>query len=257
MAVSARVNRMSVTMAKTDGVTVFTVTSDPNSACPPLCQILKGLCYSPVCFSVSPHLRKAQQSAQSLLGALHIMVGSLNVAFGSVLLCSQESWWGLEDNWSPVWLGAVFITFGIMCILSEKFPSPCLVILNVILNLSGVGFAIAASILYSINIAVMGFWWSCEDDWYNLPRDVTATISPDGQMFLEKCNHGRLLTLWILRSINAVLIILSALELCLTISSAVLAIKALKSKEDEQDMMMKNPEDYKPLLEEVTTNRTA
>lgn len=59
---------MSVTVTKGDGVTVFTMTSDSKSLLPPLCQILKNLCYSPVCCSVSQHLRSIQRNAQSVLG---------------------------------------------------------------------------------------------------------------------------------------------------------------------------------------------
>ncbi|XP_030014077.1 membrane-spanning 4-domains subfamily A member 8-like isoform X1 [Sphaeramia orbicularis] len=143
---------MSVTVAKANGVTVFTLTSDPNSACPPLCQILKGLCYSPVCCSVSQPLRRLQGTSQSVLGALQIMIGALHIGLGAIL-CSQGEYLTFRMQYTgyPFWLGALFIFFGIMCILSEKFPSPCLVIANVILNLAGVAFAITSIVLYSIN----------------------------------------------------------------------------------------------------------
>ncbi|XP_034030120.1 uncharacterized protein LOC117513966 [Thalassophryne amazonica] len=248
---------MSVTVARTDGVTVFTLTSDPKSACPPMCQILKGLCYSPVCYSVSQHLRKAQRSAQSLLGALHIMTGLLNIGFGTILLCTGACLCEIYMTMFPVWLGILYIAFGITCLLSEKFPSPCLVVSNVILNLSGVVFAIAAIVLYSINVGNIRMWWMCSSDyyWYSY-RTTNPTDSPEEKMLLEKYNEGKALVLMLARSISAVLLILSVLELCLTISSAVLGIKDLKCSEKEQDMIAENPEDYKPLLEEVTTNST-
>lgn len=59
---------MPVTVSTADGVTVLTLTSDPNSSCPPLCQILKGLCYSPRCCTVSQHLKENQGTSQSTLG---------------------------------------------------------------------------------------------------------------------------------------------------------------------------------------------
>lgn len=59
---------MSVTVAKSEGVTVLTLTADPNSACPPLCQIIKGLCCSPRCCTVSQQLKENQRTSQSLLG---------------------------------------------------------------------------------------------------------------------------------------------------------------------------------------------
>ncbi|XP_076594233.1 uncharacterized protein LOC143325185 [Chaetodon auriga] len=236
---------MPVTMAKAEGVTVLTLTSDPHSPCPPLCQILKGLCCSPVCCSVSQHLRRVQKTSQSLLGALHIVVGMLNIGLGAIPYDG--------DNLSPFWLGGMFILFGIVSILSEKYPSPCLVFLNVFLNLAGVGFAIAAIILYSIDIALMNLWWMCDDDDYRSPYN---TPSPREDVVMEKCLEGKAIILMLKRGIIAILIILSVLELCVVISSAVLGIKALKSSEKKENKSIDDPEQYKKLLEEVTTNPT-
>ncbi|XP_033496475.2 transmembrane protein 176A-like isoform X1 [Epinephelus lanceolatus] len=252
---------MSITMAKADGVTVFTVTSDTQSVCPPLCQIIKGLCYSPVCCSVSQRLRTFQRSSQSILGALHIMVGLLNIGLGVVLMCSRGgSWWQMDETGFPFWLGGVFMLFGIIGIVSEKCPSPCLVIINVILNLAGVGFAIASIVLYSINMTNIWLWSMCDNnynyDYYSRHRPTSAP-SPGEEIMKEKCLEGKEMVLMLLRSINAVLIVLSALELCLVISSAVMGIKALRSSEKEEDKKIGDPESYKPLLEEVTSNPIA
>ncbi|XP_068592152.1 transmembrane protein 176B-like isoform X2 [Cebidichthys violaceus] len=252
--------RMSVTMSKAEGVTVFTMTSDPQSVLPPLCQIFKGLCYSPVCCSVSQNLRRVQRNSQSVLGALHIMVGLLNIGLGVILVCSQGgSWWQMDSTAFPFWIGGLIIMFGIVGILSEKYPSPCLVIVNVILNLAGVALSIAAIVLYSINIAHIGLWWMCRnDDYYNsgYRHTTTTTESPGEKYITEKCLEAKELALMILRSVNALLIVLSALELCLVISSAVLGIKALRSSE-KGEKEMGDPEVYKPLLEEVTSHSTA
>ncbi|XP_030014068.1 uncharacterized protein LOC115435641 [Sphaeramia orbicularis] len=242
---------MSVTMAKADGVTVFTLTSDPNSACPPLCQMFKGLCYSPVCCSVSQPLRRLQGTSQSVLGALQIMIGILNIGFGTIL-------WGPVF---PFWLGSLFIFFGIMCILSEKFPSPCLVIFNVILNLIGIAFSITAIVFYSIFLDRS--WWyyysSCETNryWgYSSRYRMTATESPELQIMIKKCEEGQHLIMMLRKSICIVLIILSVLELCITISSVVLGIKALRKRGKEQNKSSEVPEHYKELLEDATTNAT-
>ncbi|XP_041650129.1 uncharacterized protein LOC121514103 [Cheilinus undulatus] len=242
---------MSVTMTRSDGVTVFTLTSDPQSSLPPICQILKGLCYSPVCCSVSQRLKKFQGASQSVLGALHIMVGLLNISLGAILLYGESSWQMYHYKF-PIWLGVLFILFGIMNILSEKFPSPCLVILSVILNLSGVAFAITAIVLYIINVLNIWLWWMCHEFDYDIRYRHRATLSPEE---MTKCLEIQGLVLMILRSINAVLIVLAVLELCVTISSAVLGIKALKQKTENKSP--DDPEQYKPLLEEVTSNPAA
>ncbi|XP_037640477.1 transmembrane protein 176B-like isoform X2 [Sebastes umbrosus] len=253
---------MSVTMTKADGVTMITLTSDPQSFCPPLCQIFKGLCYSPVLCSVSQHLRRVQRNSQSVLGALHIMVGLLNIGLG-VILCSSRrgSWYQMDRSLFPFWFGGLFMLFGTICILSEKCPSPCLVILNVLLNLAGVAFALAAIVLYSVNMANMSTWWRCGDDnyyynYYSGYRQTTTPSPPGTDIMKEKCLEGKELVLMLLRSMNVVLIVLSALELCLVISSAVLGIKALRSREDGEKKIG-DPELYKPLLEEVTSNPAA
>ncbi|XP_054477698.1 uncharacterized protein LOC129109619 [Anoplopoma fimbria] len=253
---------MSVTMTKGEGVTVLTLTSDPQSVLPPLCQILRGLCYSPVCCSVSQHLRRVQRNSQSVLGVLHIMVGLLNIGLGAILLCSRVSGWVLRESAFPWWIGGLMILFGIIGIVSEKCPSPCLVIVNVILNLAGVAFSIAAIVVYSINMANIGMYWMCRESNYNYDYNsryrhaTTTTESPGDNYVAEKCLEGRELVLMLMRSMNVLLIVLSALELCLVISSAVLGIKALRSREKGEKEKTVDPELYKPLLEEVTSHPT-
>ncbi|XP_032374450.1 membrane-spanning 4-domains subfamily A member 8 isoform X1 [Etheostoma spectabile] len=252
---------MSVTMTKGDGIPVFTVTSDPESVYPPLCQILKNLCYSPVCCSVSEHLRRVQRSSQSVLGALHIMVGLLNIGLGTILFCFDRMyfWSQINSIGFPFWLGGLFILFGTIDILSEKYPSPCLVIINVILSHAGVAFAITGIVLYSIYMTTIHMLWMCrnyDDDYYSSYRRQTTTPSPEQDIMKEKCLEVKELILMLLRSISAVLIVLSTLELCLSISSAVMAIKALERSQKGEKEKTGDPELYKPLLEEVTSNPT-
>ncbi|XP_051812941.1 uncharacterized protein LOC110954568 [Acanthochromis polyacanthus] len=252
---------MSVTVTKAEGVAVFSLTSDPQSAWPPLCQIFKGLCYSPVCCSVSQKLRRIQRSSQSVLGTLQIMVGLLNLGFGAILLGSDASGWQMDFTKFPIWLGVLFIVFGIVCILSEKYPSPCLVILTVVLNLAGVAFAITAIVLYSINLAdtyMRGWYWYCDRDGYDYygyrRRHSTTTPSPERDLLQEKCLEAKELAQMLVLGINIVLIVLSVLELCVVISSAVLGIKALRRRQKESNKSPEEPEYFKSLLDEVTTD---
>lgn len=244
---------MSVTVSRTDGVTVFTLTSDPQSRWPPLCQILKNLCFSPVCCSVSQHLREVQRTSLSVLGTLQIVIGLLNIGLGVLLrVSSLGSSWQMDSTGFPFWLGALFIMFGITCILSERFSSPCLVVFNVILNLAGVGFATAGIVLYTINMVEIYGWGMC-GDYYDYGYHQHTTSSPEEMRIKEKCLEAKRLLLMVLRSINVVLIVLSVLELCVVISSAVLGIKALKRTEKEPNESSEDPELYKPLMEEVAT----
>nr|XP_057909978.1 transmembrane protein 176B-like isoform X2 [Doryrhamphus excisus] len=239
---------MSLTMTRTNEVTVLTLTSDSKSRWPPLCQIFCSLCYSPFCCSVSQHLRTVMGASQSVLGALHIMVGLLHIGLGTILLCSGPgSWWQMDESAFPEWLGGLFIIFGIFCILSEKYPSPCLIIVNVILNFSGIAFAIAAIVLYSLNLANTSLWSICEryddnDYYWRRRKTPSPTMSPSEEYMQQKCLEGKGLILVLLRSINGVLIVLSVLELCLVISSSVLAIKALTCSSSSSNRDEKKPE---------------
>ncbi|XP_077454387.1 uncharacterized protein LOC144072886 [Stigmatopora argus] len=219
---------MSVTMTKADGVTMLTLTTDPKSNWPPLCQILGGLCYSPAC-SVSRRLGSVMGTSQWILGSLQVTVGLLNVGLGAILMSSWNgSSWQMDVTGYPHWLGALFVVFGSVCILSERFPSPCLVLVNVILNFAGIGFAIAGVVLYSINAANVQLWGVCRDDrdsFYG--RRSSATLSPARELYSDRCLEGKHLLLMLLWGIYLVAVALCVLEVCLLISSCTLALKSL------------------------------
>lgn len=110
--------KMSVSMTKGEGVTMFTLTFDPQSNLPPLCQILRALCYSPVCCSVSKHMKSAGGKSQTLLGVsimnmfaliwkywkmsaserVCVSVRSAAIAVAGLLVCD------------PKWLVGLFVT---------------------------------------------------------------------------------------------------------------------------------------------------
>ncbi|XP_013880094.1 membrane-spanning 4-domains subfamily A member 8 [Austrofundulus limnaeus] len=226
---------MSVIVSRADGVVVLTVISDTNSRWPPLCQIINNLCCTPECCSVSQNLHRALKSSMSVLGALQIMIGLLNIGLGVILhQCHAGPWYLYEINGFPYWLGALFVLFGIMCILSEKFPSPCLVILNVILNMAGGAFAIVAFSYYIYTLT--------EPDW----RSSEWTPESSSDQFTHQFTQNVLSTS-LLTSINGVLIVLSILELCVVISAAVLGIKAKMSSEKEPDKGSEDSVCYEPL----------
>uniref|UniRef100_M4AG61 Transmembrane protein 176l.4 n=1 Tax=Xiphophorus maculatus TaxID=8083 RepID=M4AG61_XIPMA len=228
---------MSVTMTRNDGVTVFTVQSDPQSHWPPVCQILKSLCYSPLCCSLSPHVRKSQGMSFSVLGAIQIMIGLLNLGLGGTL-CFRHL---LEVITVLYW----YILF--------KLVKRINVILNVILNLTGVGFAIAAIVLYSIYISHLDiWWWNCSTSRsYNYDNTRTPPSQSESELFRQLCLEGNLVSQV---RMNVVLILLSIMELCVAISAVVLSIKTLRNSAQEENT---NVENTKPLLEEVTCHSAA
>ncbi|KAI7806338.1 hypothetical protein IRJ41_004238 [Triplophysa rosa] len=116
---------MSLTMSQGDGVTVISVTTNPESKWPLLCQILGNLCYSPVC-SVAQKLKGKLTETQTALGIVQMIVGVISIAVGAILE-SVHLYNDLMETKAPFWLGAVFLAIGIVCVLAAKFPSPCLV----------------------------------------------------------------------------------------------------------------------------------
>uniref|UniRef100_A0A3P9CMB3 Uncharacterized protein n=1 Tax=Maylandia zebra TaxID=106582 RepID=A0A3P9CMB3_9CICH len=226
---------MSVTVSKADGVTVFTLTSDPDSSWPPLCQILKNLCYSPVCCTVSQRLRSLNRTSQTVLGTLQIMIG----------LCC---WKGTMQVILVIFRDIFLVVHQVICFLFQ-------LILTVTLNVAGVAFAITAIVLYSIHLANIYLWWGsqCDNDynpyWYRMRTTTAVVPSPEEMIIKERCLEGQAVML--LRSISVVLIVLSVLELCITIGSSILGIKSLRRKDKGKNELTK------PLLEEVTAQAVA
>ncbi|XP_013770823.1 uncharacterized protein LOC102201021 [Pundamilia nyererei] len=132
---------MSVTVSKTDGVTVFTLTSDPDSSWPPLCQILKNLCYSPVCCTVSQRLRSLNRTSQTVLGTIQILVGLFNIGLGPGRTSTHPG--DLSSLGAAYWLGAVMG-------------------FSVFMNIAGGIFAITAIVLYGMDLRDTSLLWICD-----------------------------------------------------------------------------------------------
>lgn len=219
---------MSVAMSRSDGVTVFTLTSDPNSACPPLCQLVGALCYSPGFCAVKKNLLRQRGGPQTTLGALWIITGFMHIGLGLVFLLTRGApYWWLKETYASLWLGGLFIFFGLSCVLSEKNPRPILILLNAILNLAGVGLAITAIVWYAQGLDNVGFYemcWSEDYDYWSHPR---ATLSPHDKTLLERCQEARLLLRTFSISISILLVALSSVDACLGLSAAIVSFRSL------------------------------
>ncbi|KAG9345282.1 hypothetical protein JZ751_009828 [Albula glossodonta] len=245
---------MPFSVSKGEGVTVFTVTSDPGSNVPLVLQLLGTLCCSPWCF-VSKGLKKLQNGNHSALGTVQIMVGLFTIGLGVVLfnVCHSGMFW----IGAPFWLGALFICAGVMNILGEWFPSPCLVLLTVIMNLASACLAVTAIVIYAVDMGDgLNIAWRCRSPFYQRDSwESTQVPSPEKMKNYEICNNLRPIVQMIAGGIYSVLIVLAVLQLCVSISTAVLGVKAIcKSKREEKPKP--DPELYQPLLEEVTTSPT-
>uniref|UniRef100_A0A3B1JUB3 Transmembrane protein 176B n=1 Tax=Astyanax mexicanus TaxID=7994 RepID=A0A3B1JUB3_ASTMX len=244
---------MSVTMTKADGVTVLTVTSNPKSRCPLLCQILGTLCCSPFYF-VSGGLKQQLGSSHTLLGTLQIMVGVITMGFGGIVRSVGWSWW-LYDG--CFWIGAVFIAAGIVCILVKRFPSPCLICFSILVNLASFGVAVTAIVYYSMELDRMVWNYSCErNEWNDGYRYGTTTTGPttanSWAEYEENCERYKYMLKMTYGGMIIMMLMLSFLLVCVMISSCVLSVKALCKNYKENEM--EDPELQKPLMDEVLSS---
>ncbi|XP_034465993.1 uncharacterized protein LOC117776284 [Hippoglossus hippoglossus] len=220
---------MSVTLTKEKEVTVITIKADSKSLIPPLWQILRALCTSAVCCSVNKELMKP--SVTAVLGTIQIMAGMFHMALGPGRPRLHP--WDLTENGASYWLGVVYAAAGIASILAGQFPSPCLVIFTVIVNMVGAVFAFTGIVLYSIELQEIyrGRVWG----WSHYDHHSFSLQS-------------------LLANADAVSVLLAVLQLCVCIGVAVVGIKAvisMKKKEagklvgdqqpESEDMLLSSP----------------
>ncbi|TDH11409.1 hypothetical protein EPR50_G00060590 [Perca flavescens] len=207
---------MTIASFKDKGVTVAAVTADSKSMLPPLCQILKSLCYSPMCCSVYKGL--IQTNVTAALGTIQIMVGLFNIG-----LVPGRTYMYPKDLTSPgvaYWLGAVFIIAGIMSILAGRFSSICLVGFAVFVNIVGLIFAIVGIALNAKDLA-----------------DAPAIRMCDlyiGRSYYGECENVAYYVQRLLTTMDITMIVLAVLQLCVCISFAVLGINAVVNRQKEE-----------------------
>ncbi|XP_064201570.1 uncharacterized protein LOC135260251 isoform X1 [Anguilla rostrata] len=251
---------MAFSVTKSEGTTIFTMTSDTESSCPLLCQILGNLCWSPTCL-VSGRNRKVMVGTVSSLATVQIMVGLLTIGFGAILLSLYNGPYFMYYINAPYWLGAAFIMSGIFTIFGERFPSPCLVFLTAVVNMASAIFAVVAIVFYAVDEGVVFGRMCYERGDYNDYRNygyygtvnLTDLARKANNPNLKLCRMYERTVLPVAMGVKVLLLVTAVLQLCVSISLAVLAIKALKKKDEEKQV----PEVQQPLMEEVTANHVA
>lgn len=232
---------MSLTLAQGEGITVITVTSNPKSKWPILCQILGTLCYTPV-YSVSQAVKEKLKSVYTALGTMQIIYGVLCIVLG-VLIDRLWQWNNLTGCDAVFWFGGTAIVFGIVTILAAWFPSSCLLAFTLLLNVVSGALAITTVVLCSIDL-VRGNYLYC-NDYYDY-----STPSPEQRSDRETCMKYMETNKMITGGLDIMIMVLSVLQLCVTISFCVLTGKVLCTKTEDAEMV-KDPELNKPLLEDA------
>ncbi|XP_077077593.1 uncharacterized protein LOC143730906 [Siphateles boraxobius] len=248
---------MSLTVSQGEGLTVITVSSNPKSKWPVLCQILAYLCCSPVCF-VSQNMKGKLTNIHTALGIVQIIVGVLNIVVGIMFICLGLYWSMYIMAMGPFWLGSMFFVAGIVCILAAKFPSSCLLVIGMILNVVCAALAITGAALYSVDLATghNGYYYydTCQERYNSYSGydsyDRYLTPSPEERSKTEACLYYKNLIKMGFLGLDIMMIVLSVLQLCVNISFCVLTGKALCEK-DEDAKSVEDPELHKPLLEDA------
>uniref|UniRef100_A0A9J7YIA2 Uncharacterized protein n=1 Tax=Cyprinus carpio carpio TaxID=630221 RepID=A0A9J7YIA2_CYPCA len=232
---------MSLTVSRGESLTVITVTSNPKSKWPVLCQILGFLCCSPVS-PASYEMKGKLMHVHTALGIVQIIISVINITVENLF-----AWLKFYSLYTillgPFWLGGVYLIVGILCVLHAKFPSTCLLVITVILNLVSATLAIAAVVLYSIDLNSIATLY-CNSYSYS------QTGYSDLPFTTKEQNTKMCLDSMIRQGLNIIMIALLVLQLCMTIIFYVLTGKVCKKDEDVKSV--EDPELHKPLHEDAT-----
>ncbi|XP_050987645.1 uncharacterized protein tmem176l.3a isoform X2 [Labeo rohita] len=186
--------------------------------------------------ALSQNMKDVLTDTRTELLTLQIMVGVMNIAMG---------FFGFVFAF---WIGSVFLVVGIICAVAVHFPHPKLLVIRVILNVVSAALAITAAVLYSVDLAV-GSSLSCYREPYYYSSDNEFIRLNRKSSNFESCFYYKNLSEIILGGLDIMMIVLSVVQLCVTITFCVLTGKALCKKDEDEKL---DPELYKPLLEDDT-----
>ncbi|KAM9353547.1 uncharacterized protein ABDE67_005932 [Symphorus nematophorus] len=228
-------SEMSLTVVKDKVVTVVTVASD--RMLPPLCQILKNLCYNPTCCTIYKGL--LQSNVVSALSMVQILVGLFNIGLGPGRTSQHpDDFASLETAY---WLGGVYILAGITSLFADRLPYVCLVGFAVVVNIISSIVAIVGVVMYAIDLGDISLSRMCD-------RSINSLYGITNPH--DRCRYVAYILQRLVTAMDITMIVLAVLQLCVSVSFAALAIKALlnrkKDKQGDEDV-----EIYQPVLKEV------
>uniref|UniRef100_A0AAQ4P1M5 Uncharacterized protein n=1 Tax=Gasterosteus aculeatus aculeatus TaxID=481459 RepID=A0AAQ4P1M5_GASAC len=237
---------MSVALVRDEGVTVVTVATDSKSMLPPLCRILKTLC-------CSGSTGLMERDVTAALGTMQVMVGLFNIGLGPGRPYMQPD--SLTFTGAAYWLGGVVMS---QCSVNI---SGCYVGFAVLVNIVGSISAVVGIVQSSVDLAAAPAAGMCDGYTAELHNDNCIYVAQYFQVsapscfrltsfFFISCACQRLLT-----GLDVTLIVLAVLHLCVSISFAVLGIKALVNRETEE--VDKDDEDQHLMKEALLTNPAA
>ncbi|RXN38421.1 transmembrane protein 176A-like [Labeo rohita] len=254
---------MLLTMSQSEGMMVITITSNPKSKWPPLCLILSSLCYGPVCFA-SEDVKEKLTDTQRVIGMIQIVVGVMNLVlgcFGIIYFLATSSVNSLSEGmmvititsnpkskWPPLCLILSSLCYGPVCFASEDVKEKLtdtqrvigmiqivVGVMNLVLGCFGIIYFLATSSVNSL-LVEKTILETKSGISHNTKDSMTDSMTPA-------------LSQIILGGLDIMMIVLSVVQLCVTITFCVLTGKALCKKDEDEKL---DPELYQPLLEDDT-----
>uniref|UniRef100_A0A3B5AQ69 Uncharacterized protein n=1 Tax=Stegastes partitus TaxID=144197 RepID=A0A3B5AQ69_9TELE len=187
--------------------------------------ILKALCYCPLGWLVNRG--RMQSPGIVAFGTVQIMVGLFNI-----LTSDGTNTYGLISLGAAPWLGTLYIAVGTASVFAHSCTSRCLVSFAVFMNMVGSAFAI------------LGFWLHLLDH-----RDGSFFPMCDFESFnRDSCRFVAALASSLLRT----LIILALLQLSVSFTLSVLALRALSTwEEGDAEVERSQPVEKELLLPKI------
>ncbi|XP_069031465.1 membrane-spanning 4-domains subfamily A member 4A-like [Embiotoca jacksoni] len=164
------------------------------------------------------------------LGTMQIMVGLFNIGLGPGRTSTHPG--DLLNLGAAYWLGGVFIAAGVVSLFADQCAARCLVGFAVFVNIVSSILAVVGMVLYSRDLADASVLWLC-----------------DFEISHDNCRLVALIARRLLTAMDVTLIVLAGLQLCVSISSAVLGIEALIHRRTEKDV--RDVEIYQPVSKDV------
>ncbi|XP_077381987.1 uncharacterized protein LOC144021755 [Festucalex cinctus] len=194
-----RTSGMSAAVIGDKSVAVATVASNQTHT---LASIQSCRCCSPC--------RVIMGGTKAALGTIQLLVGVVNMGLGAGRTKTRPG--DFASLGAAYWIGAVFVTAGVLSILSGRCPSCCFASLTVTANVLCAVLSVAAVVLYALDLAAMSVNLFCGgdgDSWYG-----------------GGCQDVALYAIRLTRGMDITLLVLAVLVLCVSISMSVLAVAA-------------------------------
>ncbi|XP_066577758.1 membrane-spanning 4-domains subfamily A member 4A [Amia ocellicauda] len=158
------------------------------------------------------------------LGTVQIMIGVINLALGLILMLTGPtlvSYIGL-----PFWAGALYILSGSLAVAAHKRNNLCLIRGTVAMNIISCIVAGVETILLSLDLALGGSISGC----FSLRRTNDGYYSSD----YEDCIDVSYRLHVVLNGIRGILLVFSALQICVAVSVSTFGCKAVRCDSENQ-----------------------